>query len=124
MQIKMKKLLAIVLLALLIGNHGYTQVVVDSSLLLSQWDMKWGRDFKFDLFIHFGLYSVLKEGEWVMFNKRLDTSEYGKLRDSFTVSKFVGKNWVNVAKQMKIRTFIILMASTGYKKNQEKLITV
>jgi alpha-L-fucosidase len=54
MQIKMKKLLAIVLLALLIGNHGYTQVVVDSSLLLSQWDMKWGRDFKFDLFIHFG----------------------------------------------------------------------
>ncbi|WP_089834830.1 alpha-L-fucosidase [Chitinophaga filiformis] len=42
--------------------------------------MQWWKDSKFGLFIHFGLYSVLGEGEWAMFNKRMDTSEYGKLK--------------------------------------------
>ena len=87
--------------------HSFGQVVVDSSLLLSQKDMQWWKDAKFGLFIHFGLYSVLGQGEWAMFNRRMDTSEYGKLKDSFTVSKFSGKGWVDVAKQAGAKYMVV-----------------
>jgi hypothetical protein len=48
----------------------YSQYVVDSTLLLSKKDMQWWRDAKFGLFIHFGLFSILGRGEWVMFSER------------------------------------------------------
>jgi len=87
--------------------HSFGQVMVDSSLLLSQKDMRWWKDAKFGLFIHFGLYAVLGHGEWAMFSERMDTSEYGKLKDSFTVPKFSGKNWVDVAKQAGCRYMVV-----------------
>ena len=39
---------------------------------LSEKDMQWFRDAKFGMFIHWGLYSLLEKGEWVLFNERLD----------------------------------------------------
>jgi len=90
-----------------ITHNSYEQVVVDSSLLLSQKDMQWWKNAKFGMFIHFGLYSVLGQGEWAMFNDRIDTSEYGKLRDSFTLSKFSGKDWVDAAKQAGCRYMVV-----------------
>lgn len=93
----MRKLL--VVLSLVIVTQPSFGQVVDSSLLLSQKDMQWWKDAKFGLFIHFGLYSVLGQGEWAMFNNRMDTSEYGKLKDSFRVTKFSGQDWVDVAKR-------------------------
>lgn len=69
--------------------------------------MKWWHDSKFGLFIHFGLYSVLGQGEWAMFEKQMDTSEYGKLKESFTVSKFSGKNWVDVARQAGCKYMVV-----------------
>jgi len=96
------------LLSLFIITHNsYEQVVVDSSLLLSQKDMQWWKDAKFGLFIHFGLYSVLGQGEWAMFSNRIDTSEYGKLKDSFTLSKFSGKDWVDAARQAGCRYMVV-----------------
>jgi len=85
----------------------FSQTVVDSSLLLSQQDMQWWKDSKIGLFIHFGLYAVLGEGEWAQFNKQIDTSEYGKLKESFTISKFSGKNWVDVAKQAGCKYMVV-----------------
>jgi alpha-L-fucosidase len=103
----MKKFLAFALLALFISNNARTQVVIDSTLLLPQQDMQWWRGSKFGLFVHFGLYSVLGQGEWAMFNKQMDTSEYGKLKDSFTIAKFSGKNWVDVAKQAGCKYMVV-----------------
>jgi len=97
----------IILSLIFITHSSFTQVVVDSSLLLSQKDMQWWKDAKFGLFIHFGLYSVLGQGEWAMFYNRMDTSEYGKLKDSFTVSKFSGKNWVDAAKQAGCKYMVV-----------------
>jgi alpha-L-fucosidase len=96
------------ILSLIISTHNsFGQVVADSSLLLSEKDMQWWKDAKLGLFIHFGLYSVLGQGEWAMFNKQMDTSEYGQLKDSFTVSKFSGKNWVAIAKQAGCRYMVV-----------------
>lgn len=102
----MRKLFLFLSLVIITGNS-FSQVVVDSSLLLSQKDMQWWRGAKFGLFIHFGLYSVLGQGEWAMFNNRMDTSEYGKLKDSFTVSKFSGEHWVDVAKQAGCKYMVV-----------------
>src|SRR6185436_13466092 len=37
------------------------------------------QDSKFGLFIHWGVYSVLGDGEWVMNNKKMTIAEYEKL---------------------------------------------
>src|SRR6266542_3216360 len=103
----MRKILLTLFFLTAITLKSFSQVVIDSSLLLPQQDMQWWHDSKFGLFIHFGLYSVLGEGEWAMFNKQMDTSEYGKLKDSFTVAKFSGKNWVDVAKQAGCKYMVV-----------------
>lgn len=102
----MKKFL-IVLSLIFITQATIAQTVIDSSLLLSQKDMQWWKDARFGLFIHYGLYAILGEGEWAMFNKRMDTTEYGKLKNSFTASKFSGKNWVDVAKQAGCKYMVV-----------------
>jgi len=40
-------------------------------LRLSEEDMAWGRNAKFGMFIHWGLYSILGRGEWVMHNEKI-----------------------------------------------------
>ena len=39
----------------------------------------WFQDAKFGLFIHWGIYSVLGKGEWVMENDKIPIAEYQKL---------------------------------------------
>ena len=51
---------------------------------LSEEEKQWFRDAKFGMFIHWGIYSMLGKGEWVLFNERLDVKEYEKLADDFT----------------------------------------
>ena len=41
---------------------------------LSEEQMKWFRDAKFGMFIHWGVYSMLGKGEWVLMNEHLDVS--------------------------------------------------
>lgn len=48
---------------------------------------KW-QDLKFGMFIHWGLYSVMKRGEWAMYNDGIDKDEYAKLADQFTAKHF------------------------------------
>ena len=102
----MKKLFLILSL-IIITHNSFSQVVVDSSLSLSQNDMQWWRNSKFGLFIHFGLYSILGQGEWAMFDKRMDVDQYAKLKDSFSVTKFSGKSWVDVAKQSGCKYMVV-----------------
>ncbi len=45
--------------------------------------MKWWREGRLGLFIHFGLYAVLSRNEWVMHNERIPIEEYEKLTDQF-----------------------------------------
>jgi len=53
---------------------------------------------KFGLFIHWGVYSVLGDGEWVFHNRRLTLDEYNKLPNFFDPEKFDAKAWVALAK--------------------------
>ena len=40
---------------------------------------EWFQDARFGLFVHWGVYSVLGDGEWVMNNKQIPIAEYEKL---------------------------------------------
>ncbi|TWF45727.1 alpha-L-fucosidase [Chitinophaga polysaccharea] len=52
------------------------------------------QDNKFGVFIHWGLYSMMADGEWAMNVKKINYSEYSKLAGGFCPSKFNAKQWV------------------------------
>ena len=52
------------------------------------------QDNKFGVFIHWGIYSMMADGEWVMYNKKLNHDEYSKLAGGFYPSKFDAAKWV------------------------------
>lgn len=51
-------------------------------------NMKWFIDARYGMFVHFGLYSMLGRGEWVMNRERISPEEYRKLADNFNPEKF------------------------------------
>ena len=55
---------------------------------------RWFEDAKFGLFVHWGVYSLLGKGEWVMNNDKLPVSEYRKLPPRFNPVKFDAEEWV------------------------------
>jgi len=55
-------------------------------------------DMKFGLFIHWGIYSVLGDGEWVMHTKKIPYYNYKRLADFFNPQAFNAKEWVALAK--------------------------
>jgi alpha-L-fucosidase len=59
---------------------------------------RWFEDAKFGLFIHWGVYSLLAKGEWVMNSDRLPIREYAKLPPRFNPAKFDAEAWVKLAK--------------------------
>jgi alpha-L-fucosidase len=56
------------------------------------------QDMKFGMFIHWGVYSVLGDGEWVFHNRKFTVDEYNRLPMFFDPEKFDAKTWVSVAK--------------------------
>ena len=59
---------------------------------------EWFQDAKFGLFIHWGIYSVLGQGEWVMQTRALDRGTYERLASFFNPLAFDAKEWVSLAK--------------------------
>jgi len=59
---------------------------------------EWFQDSKFGMFIHWGVYSVLGDGEWVMNNQRIDKQTYQKLPAFFNPIAYDPKEWVVLAK--------------------------
>lgn len=56
------------------------------------------QDMKFGMFIHWGVYSVLGDGEWVFHDRKLKLNEYERLPKFFDPEKFDAKTWVALAK--------------------------
>lgn len=59
---------------------------------------EWFRDAKFGMFVHWGVYSLLGQGEWVMQNQKLPSSSYEWLATTFNPVKFDAAAWVATAK--------------------------
>src|SRR5215469_16149579 len=70
--------------------------------------MKWFREARFGMFIHWGLYSQAAgewngkttsgAGEWIMHDKEIHPTDYAKLVPQFNPTKFSAPDWVRIAK--------------------------
>ncbi|HSW47256.1 MAG TPA: alpha-L-fucosidase [Phycisphaerae bacterium] len=60
---------------------------------------RWFRDAKFGMFIHWGIYAVRGEGEWIMLVAKVPSPEYEKLALRFNPVKFNAAEWVDLAKR-------------------------
>ena len=56
------------------------------------------QDARFGLFIHWGVYSILGDGEWIMNQRRIGISDYEKLPGLFNPTEFDPAEWVSLAK--------------------------
>ncbi len=94
----MKNLTGLFLLILLSGNSisgqpGYQPT--DKNLE----NREWFRDAKFGLFVHWGVYSVLGDGEWVMNQQQIPIHQYEKLPTFFNPTQFNPAEWVAMVKK-------------------------
>jgi alpha-L-fucosidase len=67
----------------------------------------WFQDAKFGLFIHWGVYSQLGAGEWVMENRHIPVDAYEWLASAFNPVKFDARAWVALAKDAGVRYITI-----------------
>jgi alpha-L-fucosidase len=67
----------------------------------------WFQDAKFGMFIHWGVYSVLGDGEWVMETRPVNGADYAKLPNFFNPTKFDPAAWVALAKAAGIKYITI-----------------
>jgi len=79
--------------------------------------LKWFRDAKYGLFIHWGLYAVpagewkgrrsLGLGEWIMFRSQVPVKEYEQLAAQFNPVKYNPDEWVKLAKDAGMKYIVI-----------------
>lgn len=93
----MKKLvnsLLFCLLTLIVGAQtGYQPSAAN---LASRQDFQ---DRKFGMFIHWGIYSLLGDGEWVMYQQKIPYEKYKRIANAFYPHDFNAREWVRVAKE-------------------------
>jgi alpha-L-fucosidase len=99
------------------------------------------QDMKFGMFIHWGVYSVLGNGEWIFHERHLKLDEYNRLPAFFNPEKFDAKTWVSLAKAAGMKYITItsrhhdgfamfdskvsdwnIVARTPYKKDPLKML--
>lgn len=69
--------------------------------------LKWFHDARFGMFIHWGLYSLLSRGEWVMYCEQIPANEYAELAKRFNPRKFDADAWMAVAKDAGMKYVVL-----------------
>ena len=92
----MKKLLILIALIFFNQNSFSQEGYIPSDENIKA--REWFKDARFGLFIHWGVYSVLGDGEWVMNNQNISIEEYEKLPSFFNPVYFDAEEWVLMAK--------------------------
>ncbi len=89
---------------------------------------QWFQDARFGLFVHWGVYSVLGKGEWVMNNDKMTSAAYEKLPPQFNPVKYDAAAWVALAKAAGQKYITITskhhdgFAMWGTKKNKWNIV--
>ncbi len=70
-------------------------------------DTRWFEEARFGMFVHFGPYSVLGDGEWVMNRRNIKDKDYRRLLDFFDPYAFDAAEWVRIAKNAGMKYIIL-----------------
>lgn len=61
----------------------------------------------FGMFVHWGLYSILGQGEWAMHMQNIPKAEYAKLKDRFTAAEFDARALAALAKRAGMKYIVL-----------------
>lgn len=70
-------------------------------------DTRWFEEARFGMFVHYGPYSVLGAGEWIMNTRRIPAKDYLRLQDFFYPYAFDAAAWVGAAKDAGMKYIIL-----------------
>lgn len=79
----------------------------DAKLIASNTAVKEFMSDGIGLSVHWGLYSILGRGEWVMHTEKIPAQEYKMLMKSFNPVSFNADEWIFLIKQAGIKAFMI-----------------
>ena len=109
---------AVILLFFLLLSPGYA-ISQDSEQKQDAERVKWWREAKFGMFIHWGLYAVPAGewktgeisqhpyGEWIMYHLKIPVRQYEKLAGQFNPVNFNADEWVKLAKNTGMKYMVI-----------------
>jgi alpha-L-fucosidase len=96
---------------------GAVQPVRAGDTMSQDQKMKWFREAKFGLFIHWGLYAIPAGtwkgkqipgiGEWIMNHAKIPVKEYEQLANQFNPVKFNAEEWVQLAEDAGMKYIVI-----------------
>lgn len=98
------------LLGLFIASIGVARAAEEPRYQPSPENLKarqWFQDAKFGLFIHWGAYSVVGKGEWVLERSKMTLAEYEKLPAKFNPTEYDPAKWVAMAKAAGVKYITI-----------------
>ena len=69
--------------------------------------MKWWRDARYGMFIHYGIYSVYGKHEWAMAEENWDPEEYAKYVEGFLPKEGCCREWAKMAKEAGMKYMVL-----------------
>ncbi|MCO6498267.1 MAG: alpha-L-fucosidase [Chitinophagaceae bacterium] len=102
----MKKILWLTALAVMILTTGFAQEYTPAPENLEA--RQQFQDNKFGMFIHWGLSSILGDGEWVMNNRKISVKDYSRLLPAFDPHNFDAAKWVGAAKSAGMKYIVFI----------------
>jgi alpha-L-fucosidase len=69
--------------------------------------LDWFREARFGMFIHWGLYSSLGRGEWVMNQEGIPAAEYERLADAWRPAPDCARQWARLAREAGMRYAVL-----------------
>lgn len=69
--------------------------------------MKWWREARFGMFVHFGLYSQIGRNEWAQVLENIPKEEYAKLADTFNPKPGAPREWAKLAKEAGMKYMVL-----------------
>ncbi len=69
--------------------------------------IRWWREARFGMFIHWGLYAIPGRGEWVQWNEQIPVAEYAKLAEQFKPTNFNADTWAKLANDAGMKYMVL-----------------
>lgn len=69
--------------------------------------MKWWREARFGMFVHYGLYSQIGRNEWAMACENIPPAEYEKFADTFLPKEGCCREWAALAKKAGMKYMVL-----------------